>query len=145
MSWMDDMWINTKSAANAVGQKTGEVIDRSKLRLAIIDLKSDLFHKYAVLGKLCYESYRTGKDYAKEMLALEKEIADMNVQLSALKDKLAHLQKKVKCPSCGTYNPQGALFCRQCGSRLAGAAAKEEDSQEELLDFAEKMAEEEDI
>ena len=73
MSWMDDMWINTKSAANAVGQKTGEVIDRSKLRLAIIDLKSDLSHKYAVLGKLCYESYRTGKDYAKEMIPEEQE------------------------------------------------------------------------
>ena len=28
----------------------------------------------------------------------------------------------MKCPQCGTENPQGARFCNQCAGRLSGAA-----------------------
>jgi uncharacterized membrane protein YvbJ len=44
----------------------------------------------------------------------------------------------MRCPKCGTDNPQGKIVCRACGARLrpaaggGGAAASVHESDEEL-------------
>ncbi len=146
MSMIDDVWVNAKSAAESVGKKAGKVLDRSKLRLAIMDVKAELSKQYRVLGKLCYEAYKTGKDYTTGRQSLLEHIAELNKQLDALRDMLANSEKKVKCSSCGTYNPPKALFCSKCGARLIVKSSGEEDlSQQELLDFAETILDEEEL
>lgn len=60
-----------------------------------------------------------------------------------IKETLAAADNKVKCPSCGTYNAKGAVFCNKCGTKLANASDTYEDyTQEELLDFAEEIMDE---
>ena len=51
-----------------------------------------------------------------------------------------------KCPECGAANPKGAVFCSKCGVRLSEAKPQDEDdyTQEELLDFAEEIMDEDD-
>ena len=146
MSIIDDVLLNAKSAADSVGKKAGKVIDRSKLRLAALDVRSELSRKYRMLGKVCYEADRTGKDYSKGIKQLEDNISELIEQLERINELLASSEKKIKCYGCGTYNVKGAVFCSKCGVRLSEAKPQDEDeySQEELLDFAEEIMEEDD-
>lgn len=146
MSMIDDMWVNAKSAAETVGKKAGQMLDRSKLRLAVMDVKGELSKKYRLLGKLCYEAHKSGKDYTESQQALLENITELNAQLASLRDMLAGIEKKVKCAACGSYNQKGALFCSKCGARLTVKTPADDDyTQEELLDFAEEIMDEEDI
>lgn len=144
MSVMEDVIFNAKSAVGSVGKKAGEVIDRSKLRIAAVDIKSELSNKYRMLGRLYYESETTGKSYDDTIKKLIETLIDLNEQLAAVKEALASAEKKIKCPDCSAYNQKGAVFCSKCGARLSAAKPPYEDdcTQEELLDFAEEIADE---
>ncbi len=146
MSIMEDVLINAKSAVNSVGKKAGKVIDRSKLRLAALDIRSELSKKYRMLGKVCYEASKTGKDYSKGIKQLEADITELTDQLEQIKELLASSDKRIKCPECGAANAKGAVFCSKCGVRLSEAKPQDEDdyTQEELLDFAEEIMDEDD-
>ncbi len=139
MSVMEDVFLNAKSAVSSVGKKAGRVIDRSKLRLAAIDIRSELSKKYRLLGKLCYESARNGKNYDRDMNKLYDSISELNTQLDAVNEMLASAEKKIKCPECGVYNRRDALFCSQCGTKLSSEDTDSEE-EEEILDFEEEMA-----
>ncbi len=144
MGMMEDVLMNAKAAVDAVGEKAGRVIDKSKLRLALVDIRSELSKKYRMLGKVCYVVYTTGKNCDKSVSELVESIKELNAQLNSVREMLANAEKKTKCPACGAYNAKGALFCRKCGARLAAKAqADEEYTQEELLDFAEEIINEE--
>lgn len=144
MSMMEDVLLNAKSAVSSVGQKAGRVIDRSKLRLAAIDIKSELSKKYRMLGKICYEASRKGKNYDDEIGRLCENISELNEHLEAVTAVLASAEKKIKCGDCGEYNHKDAVFCNQCGAKLTKAKDADEDySKEELLDYAEEISDEE--
>jgi hypothetical protein len=145
MGILEDVLLNAKAAADTVGKKAGDAIDKSKLRIAILDIRAELSKKYRLLGRICYEASITGKNYEKSMKPLRDSITELNKQLVSIKDLLANADHKKKCSSCGAYNPKGALFCSKCGSRLIVRDAEEDYSQEELLDFAEDIMDEEDI
>lgn len=144
MSVMEDVILNAKTAVGSVGRKAGEVIDRSKLRIAAVDIKSELSGKYRMLGRLYYESETTGKKYDESIKKLIETITDLNEQLAAVKEAIAGSEKKIRCPECSEYNQKGAVFCSKCGSKLSSAKPPYEDdqTQEELLDFAEEIADE---
>ena len=145
MSMMDDVWTNAKAAVDVVGKKAGQVIDKSKLRFAVMDIKAELSKKYRMLGKIYYEANRTGKNYDDSMKALQESITELHKQLAALKEMMANAENKIKCPACGVYNAKDSLFCSKCGARLSVKKQDEEYSQEELLDFAEEIMDEDDI
>ncbi len=77
MSMMDDVWTNAKAAVDVVGKKAGQVIDKSKLRFAVMDIKAELSKKYRMLGKIYYEANRTGKNYDDSMKALQESITEL--------------------------------------------------------------------
>lgn len=146
MSIMEDVLFNAKTAVDSVGKKAGRVIDRSKLRLAALDIRSELSKKYRMLGKVCYEASRTGKNYDKGIKQLEDNITELNEQLEKINELLASSEKKIKCPECSTYNAKDAVFCSKCGVRLAEAKSQDDEdyTEEELLDFAEEIMDEDD-
>ena len=136
--------MNAKTAVGSVGKRAGEVIDRSKLRIAAMDIKSELSNKYRMLGRMYYEAETSKKDYNESIKKLVENISDLNDQLKAVREALAAAEKKIKCPECSTYNHKGAVFCSKCGTKLSSAKPPYEDdyTQEELLDFAEELSDE---
>ena len=137
MSVMEDVLINAKTAVDSFGKKAGEVFDRSKLRLAAVDIKAELSKKYRMLGKVCYEANRTGKNYDKSIKQLQDQINELNNQLTRIKETLAAAEKKIKCSACGTINAKGSVFCSKCGAKLSAVSDSGDDyTQEELLDYA---------
>ncbi|MBQ9461218.1 MAG: zinc ribbon domain-containing protein [Clostridia bacterium] len=142
MSIMEDVLLNAKSAVDTVGRKAGNVLDKSKLRLASLDIRTELSKKYRMLGRVCYEAQTTGKNYDKNIEKLVTAITELNNELAKINDMLAKSEKKTKCTVCGTYNNQGAVFCSKCGTKIEKAPDDEDYSQDELLDFAEEIMDE---
>lgn len=144
MSIFEDVLTNAKTGVDTVSGKAVKVIDKSKLLLASANIKAELSKKYHILGRVCYEANRTGKNYDKGIKELQDEIKDLNDQLAAVNEMLENSRQKIKCPDCGTFNKKDALYCNKCGKKLPVARPKYDDdmTEEELLIFAEETLDE---
>ncbi len=58
MSIFDDVVINAKSAAEAVGRKAGQLVDVSKLRIGAAEVNAELTKRYETLGQYVYDRDR---------------------------------------------------------------------------------------
>ncbi len=144
MGIFEDVLLNARSAVDAVGKTAGKVIDSSKLRLAAADLKSEISHKYQILGRVVYEESAKGKDFSKNKTELIEKITELKTQLDSVNDLIAKASNKKKCSSCGAYNAKNAQFCSKCGERLAD----EEDESvltDDMKDFTEDNFEDDDL
>lgn len=140
MSIFEDVLLNAKNAVDTVGKKAGKVIDVSKLTLAAADIKSEISQKYEILGRISYEEQVNGKSYEKSKDELVKKITELMEQLDTVNEMIANAKHKTKCPSCGSYNVEGAIFCNKCGEKIASEKNTNEEetfSPEDALDFAE--------
>lgn len=58
MGILDDVVINAKTAAEAVGKKAGQIVDVSKLRFNVAELNAEISKRYEALGEYVYENCR---------------------------------------------------------------------------------------
>ena len=146
MSMFDDMIVNAKSAANAVGKKASKLVDLSKLRISAADLNGEINRKFQSLGRSVYDAHKTGSDPAEKIVSSSAEIDELMEQLEAINMQLVAAHAKVVCGYCGEENSQDAIFCSKCGHRLfedksENAAPEEAGQKEEPAPGAEKPAE----
>lgn len=146
MGIFEDVIINAKSFVGTVGKKAGEVVDSSKLKLAAADLRSEINRKYQILGRLSFEEMSTGKDFSKPKKELFDQIGELKTNLDSLNDMIASAAQKIKCDSCGCYNVKGAIFCNNCGEKLAYPEdASEHMSPDDVIDFTEDNFDDDDL
>jgi ribosomal protein L40E len=132
MGMFDDVLVNAKSAANAVGRKASELVDLSKLRLSAADLNGEISQRFQALGRDVYSAHKSGIDPSAAIESASADISDLLEQLEAVNAQLAAAHAKVVCGYCGQENPQDAAFCTKCGHKLSeekppvAPAAKEE-------------------
>ncbi len=126
MGILDDVVINAKSAAEAVGKKAGQIVDASKLRISKAELNSEISKRYEALGQYVYETCREKLAEDAEAVGKMAEIDDLKVQHAAVSKELVDKQNKVVCPNCGKQSPIAAQFCSNCGAKLGGDEEKSE-------------------
>ena len=124
MGLFENFVSNAKQAANAVGKKTGELADTSKLKLQAVDINTDIKKSYEALGKAFYQSKKQGADNAAEMDELVAFISQKYDELDTVNEQLAKLSSKTFCTRCGEPNPKAAGFCSKCGEKLAHEASE---------------------
>lgn len=118
MGILDDVVVNAKSAAEAVGKKAGQIVDVSKLRINSAELNSEISKRYETLGQYVYENCRDTLSEDAEVVGKMAEIDDLKAQHAAVQKELGEKQNKVVCPTCGKHSPSSALFCSNCGTKL---------------------------
>ena len=76
------------NAYNTVADKSGKLIEETKMKVSISDKEADIEEIYEEMGKAIYDSFKAGedvgKDYAKECKKIDK-----------LNDEIAELNKKI--------------------------------------------------
>lgn len=120
MGILDDVVINAKSAAEAVGKKAGQIVDVSKLRINVAELNAEISKRYEALGEYVYESCRETLAEDAEAVGKMAEIDELVNQRSAVAKELTDKQNKVVCPTCGKQSPIAASYCSNCGTKLGG-------------------------
>lgn len=118
MSILDDVVINAKSAAEAVGRKAGQLVDVSKLRISAAEINAEIAKRYEVLGQYVYECSRSTLSADPEAAGQMTEIDELKAQQAAIAKELGDKQNKVFCPVCGKQSPTSAIFCSACGAKL---------------------------
>lgn len=118
MGILDDVVINAKSAAEAVGRKAGQIVDVSKLRISAAEINAEIAKRYEVLGQYVYECSRSTLSADPEAAGQMAEIDELKAQQAAIAKELGDKQNKVFCPVCGKQSPTSATFCSACGTKL---------------------------
>ncbi len=118
MATFEDFLNKAKDAAEVAGKKTNEFIDATKLKMEISRTEKELAATFEGLGRLVYDAQKGAEDVSELMDACVSHIEELNGQVTLLQDKLATMKNAVRCPACGAYNDQDALFCKSCGEKI---------------------------
>lgn len=118
MGVLDDVIVNAKSAADAVGKKASKLVDISKLRISEADIRNDITKQFESLGREVYEAQKAGRDFSEAVSTGTAAVDNLKEQLNAISEQLASAREKAVCPECGHENEQGAAFCSKCGHSL---------------------------
>lgn len=118
MGIFDDIMVNAKSAANAVGKKAEQIVDFSKLKYAESGIENEISQKLKELGGFVYDSMTAGE---MDKALLEKKTAELKElyhQLDMTREMIAASKNKKCCKACGILNDKDSLFCGKCGAKL---------------------------
>ncbi len=118
MGILDDVVINAKSAAEAVGKKAGQIVDASKLRINLAETSAEISKRYEALGEYVYETCREKLSEDAEAVGKMAELDELKAQHAAINKELNDKQNKATCPNCGKQSPTTAQFCSNCGTKL---------------------------
>jgi ribosomal protein S27AE len=126
VSMLDDVIVNAKSAADAVGKTASKLVDISKLRISAADLNAEINRKYESLGRTVYTGRKAGDVSEEEISETIAEIDELQEQLSAVNAQLSLARKKTICSACGHENNADDIFCGKCGYRLSEEEPKDQ-------------------
>ena len=124
---IEDIFGKAKKAANAAGKKTEKLVELSKLKLAAMQVNTDIKALYEKLGGAVYSMQKAHYENPELVDSLVEDIDEKRTELKEIHDKIAVLQKAKECDCCHTKNPKDACYCLKCGSKLP-SGEKEEDS-----------------
>ena len=118
MGILDDVVINAKSVAEAVGRKAGQIVDVSKLRVGAAEVNAEITKRYQTLGQYVYENSREALAADPEAMGKMAELDGLQEQLSVINKELTDKQNKTVCPTCGKHCSNTDIFCSTCGAKL---------------------------
>lgn len=107
-----------RNAASVATKKTGTAVELSKLKLQIMQLRSQIQSTYERIGILTYEQEKTGTDNYELVSVCIKEIDSLLVQINEINSNIAVLKDGVKCPNCNATNPADTTYCKSCGVNM---------------------------
>ncbi len=128
MSVLDDVIVNAKSAADAVGKTASKLVDISKLRISAAELNAEIGKQYEKLGSAVYEARKGGSDFEQTAAEITAAIDDLKEQLDAVNAQLFSARDKTVCSNCGQENSSSAVYCDNCGHKLDDPVPEKKDN-----------------
>ena len=132
---MDKFLSELKNTASKVVRKSSELVEISKIKLNIANVKSDISANYKLLGELVYLSQTD--DAEPDTEKIQETIAridELNEKLSALLEDSSALKNEKVCPECAKNNAKDALFCVKCGHKFEEPFEEADEDNEEPLE-----------
>ncbi len=118
MAIFDEVVSRVKDVAESAGKKTGELVELGKIKIRIAELRREIAGAHEGLGRLVYDSRKSGEEVEDMIDACVDHISDMYVDLEELEEKVMESKNAVRCNGCGALNENTAQFCNQCGTKL---------------------------
>ena len=107
---------------NTVADKSGKLIEETKLKIAISDKETDIDEVYEEIGKAVYEQYKAGEDVGKDFTKLAKKIDKYNEEIKDMKTKILYNKSLRECASCGEVIALNSKFCTNVQQLLNSVA-----------------------
>lgn len=118
MAMFDDVVSRVKDVAETAGRKTGELVELGKMKLKIVDLRREVAAAHEGLGRLVYDSRKSGEQVEDMVDACIEHISALNAEIEDLEERILDSKNVVRCDGCGAFNENTAVFCNQCGAKL---------------------------
>ena len=107
----------TTKVAKHIWCKTNDLVDKTKLSVAISDIEGKINDIYKQIGETVYNSYESGDEYSDSINECCEKISALNDEIVQLKKELTKYKSGVQC-GCGQYNEKGASYCSKCGASI---------------------------
>ncbi len=137
MSFFEDAFVSAKGFGSAVSKKTGQLMDIAKLKVNAADISSEINGRYKALGKAIYMAKKNGTSIDGIVEECVTSIDALNDRLDEVNRRIAELQNKTSCTSCGATMDPKSLYCSRCGARIepdrTSRARKEEAPAPEVI------------
>lgn len=118
MTKFEDVVSRVKDVAESAGRKTGELVELGKIKLKIADLRREVAGAHEGLGRLVYDSRKSGEQVDDMVDACIDHITTLNAEIEDLEERIMNSKNVVRCSSCSAFNESTAAFCNQCGTKL---------------------------
>ena len=105
MGILDDVVINAKTAAEAVGKKPGRLWMSPSCAFNVAELNAEISKRYEALGEYVYENCREALAEDAESVGKMAEIDELVNQRNILTKELVDKQNKVVCPPAASRAP----------------------------------------
>lgn len=122
---MDKIFSDIKNSVGSAVKKSGELLEITKMKVAIGDTKNEINVKLTELGRKAYEAQKNGS--ISDADGLVYEIDELYEILKSQEAKLASLKKQKVCAACGTLCEIEAAYCSKCGEKFPERPAEEQE------------------
>lgn len=95
----------------------GDMAEMIKLNSKIAEEEKKIEDAYREIGKIYYKNYADKNDalFQEKVAGIR---ASESMILGEVKQMITKLKGLIVCPSCGSGQPLGSIFCSVCGTRL---------------------------
>ena len=126
MATWEDVISTAKELASSAGRKVADVADYAKLKVKIAENEHAIEDVMEAIGRLVYES-RVAEAPLEEGVITElcRQADELYAANERLQEDVDHRCGRSTC-TCGTANPQGAIYCNSCGKPLFSEDRTEE-------------------
>lgn len=107
----------TKTAKDAA-KASGELVEQTKLKLKVIELKDEITDRYTKIGELYYTSAEYELDNADKINSLVSEIKALKAELEDVEAEIKRNKDINKCSVCDAVNGAEDDYCSKCGNKL---------------------------
>jgi len=109
-----------------VGAKSKEIIEATKIKNQIEELKKAKHLAFQEIGETVYQMSRdenydgqeTIKEKCQAVTDLDQQIQDKEVELKGIRQEAQEAVGKTICESCGAAMGDDVKFCSSCGARI---------------------------
>lgn len=126
---MDNIFKKVKSVASDViseaekvtkdvVKKSGNLVDQTKLKIAMNEMEQKLNDEYIAIGKFVYDQHKQGSEFTDVVGEHCTKLDEISAEIEDMKKQLAEAKNSVLCDECDTLNPVDSQFCSKCGAKL---------------------------
>ncbi|MGN1059422.1 MAG: hypothetical protein ACI4QW_03230 [Clostridia bacterium] len=117
---MEKFFSDLKQTVNSAVKKSGELVELTKIKIAVGDTKNAIRTNFEKLGELAYLAAK-GDDAQGTAEELVSAIDELKETLNQQEAKLAELSNKKICSHCGKASSEDSAFCSACGNPFGDA------------------------
>lgn len=119
MEFFEKLKSTISTTAKSAAKKSNEIVEITKLKMAISGAEADIARLMRDIGELVYEGYKGEMEAdAGEMEELCTQIDAKYAEIADAKDQLRTLKKLKQCPVCLEESDPEAAFCARCGNKF---------------------------
>lgn len=118
MGFIDNISKKVSKGTKAIGQKSGEIFEVTKIKLDIASEKDKLEKYYEDIGKIIYKSYKEGNMEIPEVSDKCQLIDEIQQKVKSLNKKIAQIKGEGICKECGEVVSSSQRYCHHCGREL---------------------------
>ena len=117
MALFDDLKNKVTATAKNVAQKSGELVEITKLNMSISTEQEKINKVYAEIGAAVYNSYKAGNVIGFDEQC--QKIKESEDAIAVTKQKILELKNAKTCSQCSSEISRDVSFCPKCGNNVS--------------------------
>ncbi|MCX7923380.1 MAG: zinc ribbon domain-containing protein [Clostridia bacterium] len=117
MTLFENLTKRVTETARAAAKKSSDIVEVTKLTMAINTEEDKIEKAYAEIGKIVYLKFAEGEAVADEVKGFCEDIKLFEQNIEEIKQKILDLRKVKVCPECTAELEPEMAFCHKCGAK----------------------------